>query len=242
MTNTGRRRHPDRSRALTVPRALTLLFALAGVPLAGAACTGGVAAQSADDTGQGARALTALGEAAFIGDVEAVDRQLGEGADVNAVSGEGMTPLMLSFRPLILPPTTSGPDPAAVEVAKARRERKLRIARLLLDHGADLAPVNRDGMTALHYLVLMYDEEPPVLETLQAFLAKGADPDVSNSDGTTPLMFAAFRNRVQLATYLLSAGADPKATAKDGRTALMIAHEQGHVALAELLERQLQQR
>ncbi len=243
MANTGQRRHPDRGRALDVLRSLTALFALIGVALAGAACTGSVAAQAVapgDDTGQEPQALTALGEAAFYGDIETVERLLGEGADVDAASATGMTPLMWSFQPLILPPTTSGPDPAAFQAFRARQMRKLRIAGLLLDRGADLALANRDGMTALHYLVLMYVEEPALLETLQAFMANGADPDVSNGDGTTPLMLAAQRDRLQVATYLLSAGADPKATAKDGRTALSIALERGHAEMAGLLERQLQ--
>ena len=84
-------------------------------------------------------------------------------------------------------------------------------------------------------------EEPALLETLQAFMAKGADPDVSNINGQTPLMFAAFRNRPQLVKYLLSAGADPKATAEDGGTALSIARKHGFTEVAELLERQLQE-
>jgi ankyrin repeat protein len=113
----------------------------------------------------------------------------------------------------------------------------LQIAGLLLDRGADLARVDDRGMTALHYLTLMYAEEPALLETLLAFMAKGADPNVVNSGGTTPLMFAAYRNRLQLATYLLSAGADPNAMAEDGHTALSIAREHGHAEVARLLER-----
>lgn len=244
MTNTGRRRHPDRSQVLTVLRSLTVLFALIGAAIAGAACTGGVAAQSLETaaapgngTGQEPQALTALEHAAFYGDVEAVERKLGEGANVNAVSDEGMTPLMWSFQPLILTPTKNGRDPAEF---LARQKRKLRIAGLLLDRGADLSLADRDGMTALHYLALMYGEEPPLLETLKAFMAKGADPNVSSINGTTPLMFAAFRNRPQLVTALLSAGADPKATAEDGDTALSIARKRGFAEVAGLLERQLQ--
>ena len=92
-------------------------------------------------------------------------------------------------------------------------------------------------MTALHYLALMDGEEQPLVETLQAFRGKGADPNAANKDGVTPLMFAAFRNRPQLTEQLLSAGADPKAVAKDGSTALSIARERGHTEVAEVLER-----
>ena len=225
MTNTGRRRHPDRSRILIV------LFALTGAAFASAACAGqlpetaaahddraGVAvAQAAapgDGTEQETHTFTPLGRAALDGDVETVERLLGEGTDVDAVSAWGTTPLMWSFQLLILPSKTSGPDPVARQAHLARQKRKLRIAGLLLDHGADFARADRDGMAALHYLALMDGEEPPLLETLQAFMAKGADPNVSDSHGMTPLIFAAFRNRPQLVTALLSAGADPKATRK----------------------------
>lgn len=247
MTNTGRRHPPDRTRSV--------IFALIGATFASAACAGqpaetappqaasDVVAQAVapgDGSNDEARALTPLGQAALYGDIETARRQLREGADVDATSGGGMTPLMLSFQPLILPSKVSGPDPEARRASLARKTRKLQIVRLLLDSGADLTLANSNGMTALHFLVLMYTEEPPLIETLQAFMAKGADPNVSNINGQTPLMFAAYRNRFELVKALLSAGADPKAAAKDGRTALSIARERGHAAVAELLERKLQ--
>ncbi len=240
MTNTGRRHRADRKRALA------LLFALIGVAAAGTACADQPAGMAATPTaviaaeaGMQAPAVTTIGEAAFYGDIDVVEQLLGEGADVNEVT-DGLTPLMWSFQPVIEPPTTSGPDPEALRAFTARQLRKLRIAELLLGSGVDVARADRNGMTALHYLVLMNADEDALLETLRAFMARGADPDVANDDGMTPLMFAAFRNRVQLATYLLSAGADPRATAKDDRTALSIARARGHAELAALLERELQ--
>ncbi len=227
------------------------LFAVIVLAFASAACDGRspetphnagmVAAQTAaagSDTAVEAPVSAPLVQAAHHGDVEAAERQLREGADVDAVSALGMTPLMWSFQPLVLPPRTSGDDPAETQAFLDRQKRKLQIAQMLLDRGADLALVDGHGMTALHYLVLMYGEEQPLVETLQAFMEKRSDPNVSNKDGLTPLMFAAFRNRPQLAEQLLSAGADPKAIADDGSTALSIAREHGHTEVAEVLERQ----
>jgi len=243
MANMGRRPHPERKR--------TVIFALAGAAFAGAACAGQpagtappqgagiVALQAAAPGGyrqQATADLTPLGRAALYGDVAAAERQLGEGADVDANSAAGLTPLMLCFRPLILPPSTSGEDPDAFRAYRARQVRKLWIARLLLDRGADPARATGHGMTALHYLALMRAEEPVLIKTLHAFMAKAADPNVANSDGMTPLMFAAQRNSLQLVRALISAGADPKAAAKDGRTALSIARERGHAAVAEAME------
>lgn len=217
--------------------------AWAGLPTAAAAYdagAGGVAAQADapdDPIGDESFVLTPLGRAALHGDVEAAERQLREGADVNAASTGGLTPLMLAFQPLIRPPTTSGPDPAAYQALLARQLRKLRIARMLLDRGADLARADRLGMSALHGLVLMDGEEQPLVETLHTVMAKGADPNVSTGDGVTPLMLAVVRNRLHLVEALLSAGAEPNATARDGHTALSIARERGYAAIAQLLAR-----
>lgn len=237
MTGTRARRwyHPDGNRALTA------VLAVMGVALATAACAGVAAAQAPapeDAATEEAQAFPAIGQAAHYGDIDAVERQLRAGADVDAVSATGMTPLMLTFQPHIGPPSKiNGPDPAAFRVSRARQARKLRIARMLLDRGANVARVSRHGMTALHYLVLAYGEERALFETLQVVMEKGADPNVANSNGLTPLMFAAWRNRLRLVKSLIAAGADPDATAKDGSTALSISREHGHEAVAALLER-----
>lgn len=81
---------------------------------------GGRAGQAAA-AGVQAPGLTAIGEAALYGDLEAVEPQLEKGGEVNAVSAEGQTPLMLSFQPLLLPPAKSGADPGATRSFKLRQ-------------------------------------------------------------------------------------------------------------------------
>lgn len=243
MTSMHRPHRPDRKLALK-------LFGVIGLAFAGAACDGqshetqqnavvgaAQAAAPGNDAEVEAPAISPLVLAAHHGDVEAAERELRQGADVNAVSALGMTPLMWSFQPLVLPPKASGEDPAETRAFFDRQKRKLQIARMLLERGADPAVADAHGMTALHYLALMDGEEQPLVETLRAFREKGADPNVSNTDGLTPLMFAAFRNRPRLTEQLLSAGADPKAVAKDGSTALSIARGRGHTEVAEVLGR-----
>ena len=53
------------------------------------------------------------------------------------------------------------------------------------------------------------------------------DPNLTNADGTTPLMWAAAVNSVGIVRLLLARGADPKAQAPDGTTALDIAVMRG---------------
>lgn len=52
-------------------------------------------------------------------------------------------------------------------------------------------------------------------------LAAGADPNETNADGWTPLMFAAMANDVAIAGVLLAAGADVNRRGRDGSTALL---------------------
>lgn len=204
--------------------------------------TASAPAVTSADRAKDAEPVRALGHAALYGDIEAVSRLLGQGADVNAIWGADMTPLMWAFQPLIRPSARSGPDPHAFQAFRARQARKLRIARMLIERGADVRLKDRHGMTALHQLVLMHGEDRALLETLQALVETGANADVPNNDDLTPLMFAADRNRLKFVKFLVSAGADPRAAAKDGRTALSIARERGHAQVAAFLERQLRER
>ena len=59
---------------------------------------------------------------------------------------------------------------------------------------------------------------------LKAALAAGADPDAADPNtGGTPLIFAAFMGRVEIVKMLLAAGADINATNSDGTNALTVA-------------------
>ena len=242
---TRRRRLPDPKRTTLSAIHAVLALVLAGTacaePSRGTAvspgvCAGTGSATAARDETPG---LTALGSAALYGDLEAVELQLGEGADVNAVSARGLSPLMLSFQPLILPPAKSGPDPDSTQAFRARQLRKLEIAKLLLDRAADPALSDCNGLTAVHHLLLMHADESDLIATLKILTQKGADPDAPTLDGVTGLMLATQRNLSEVVKYLLLLGVDPKATAKDGRTALSVARARGYDKIAELLEQKL---
>lgn len=61
-------------------------------------------------------------------------------------------------------------------------------------------------------------------DVLEALLKAGADPNLSNKNGTTPLMYAKTRafgsGRLKAMTLLIAYGADINATDKAGKTAL----------------------
>ncbi len=74
---------------------------------------------------------------------------------------------------------------------------------------------------------------------VKELLDDGKDPNVRQSDGITPLMIAADRNDLVIATLLLAKGADPNLRAAGGVNALAIAKARGvaGVPMAQLLQR-----
>jgi ankyrin repeat protein len=74
---------------------------------------------------------------------------------------------------------------------------------------------------------------------VKELLDDGKDPNARQSDGITPLMIAADRNDLVIATMLLAKGADPNLRAAGGVNALSIAKARGvaGVPMAQLLQR-----
>ena len=100
-----------------------------------------------------------IGKAAGNGDLEAIERHIKAGTDLNQRGPDQSTPLMTA--------TTFG----RVEVAKA-----------LIGAGADLNMKSKDGSTAL--VGASFFAHPEIVEAL---LEAGADPNIRNNDGSTAL-------------------------------------------------------
>jgi len=100
-----------------------------------------------------------IGKAAGNGDLEAIERHIKAGTDLNQRGPDQSTPLMTA--------TTFG----RVEVAKA-----------LIGAGADLNMKSKDGSTAL--VGASFFAHPEIVEAL---LEAGADPNIRNNDGVTAL-------------------------------------------------------
>ena len=106
--------------------------------------------------------------------------------------------------------TANGNNVLFISLSDPSREDRSPMLRLLLAHGADVNGVGVYATVALHFA-----NSPQEADVL---LKAGAAVDARDRDGDTPLMFAASRDRYDVARYLLESGADISATTIDGRT------------------------
>jgi uncharacterized protein len=125
--------------------------------------------------------FTPLGLAVFFGHRDAAEALLAAGADVNLASRESLkvTPLQ-----------------------SAAAGRRLEIARLLIDHGANVNAIQPDvGFTALHEVASNGD-----IEFAKLLLEHGANINAKMAEGKTPLAFALERKQAEMAAFLRSRG------------------------------------
>ncbi|KAF8374285.1 fem-1, partial [Pristionchus pacificus] len=73
------------------------------------------------------------------------------------------------------------------------------------------------------------------LEIVRYLVEKGADMELANRHGHTPLMIGAFRKKSQVVEYLLSKGASPLKSSYKGNTALHDAAESDCIVVCKLL-------
>jgi ankyrin repeat protein len=71
---------------------------------------------------------------------------------------------------------------------------------------------------------------------VKLFLERGADPNIKNKYGATPLHKAAFSSRVDVVRLLLVHGADQTVKDEDGRTPLDLARAEGRREVVSVIE------
>ena len=96
-----------------------------------------------------------------------VEFLLNKGANVNAVDGDGMTPLQTTC-----------------SASKYKEGDYLGIAKILLKYGADVNVKETSDSTVLH--ILSHGQHNST-DLLQLLLESGADPTLENIQGWTPL-------------------------------------------------------
>jgi uncharacterized protein len=150
----------------------------------------------------------ALVKAVTAGDLPAVRALIQSGADVNARSGDGSTPLLWAVH-----------------------DARLDIARALVAAKATVDMANDFGVTPL--LEASRSGDAAMVELL---LRAGADPSRAHPEGETPLLSAARSGSVPVVRLLLARGVDVNAAEKFQKTtALMWAAAEGHLDVVDLL-------
>jgi ankyrin repeat protein len=121
-------------------------------------------------------------------------------------------------------------NPTVMRLADALREGDRLALKKALNKDPNIANVRGQGGSTL----LMYAALYGTSDSLRTLLLHGADPNIRNDAGATPLMWAT--DDLEKTRLLLNGGADPNARSDDGRTPLLIAASRfGSGAVVKLL-------
>ncbi|XP_069825414.1 ankyrin repeat domain-containing protein 50-like isoform X2 [Dendropsophus ebraccatus] len=160
----------------------------------------------------GADGRTALRAAAWGGHEGPVKALIRAGAEIDRADEEGRTPLM-----------------AAAYMGHGA------VAELLLKSGADINQCDGDGRSALAVACLCVPTGQRHPQLVSVLLDHGADPELRDKEGLTPLLVAAYEGQEEVAELLLEAGANPDKAGKDQMTPLLAASSGGHAETVRVL-------
>jgi cytohesin len=172
---------------------------------------------------QPAPPAVAIHEAARENDVETVRAHVEAGTDVDFRDDQGNTALIAAA------PSADSSDAmrALLEAGAAvnaidsdGRTAAFRIwgidqLEVLVEFGADLNIQDVNGKTMLHDLAW---QPAGRTELIHAACAHGADPNVQDSKGRSPVFYAAMSNSAANAKALVDAGGDPELADNEGET------------------------
>jgi ankyrin repeat protein len=196
---------------------------------------------------------TPLHNASWKGHESVISLLLERGADVNVKDNDGKTPLHCACgyngRESIV--SWGGETPLHNASWKGHES----VISLLLEKGADVNVKDNDGKTPLHCACGYNGCESPILlvgetplhkaswkgheSVISLLLENGADVNINDKDGKTPLHYACGYNGCEsIVSLLLEKGADIEAKDKSGWTPLHEASMKGHESIVSLLLRE----
>jgi ankyrin repeat protein len=161
---------------------------------------------------------TALLLAVQRGDADLALSLIGQGADINAEAANQDTPWLLAGALGRTGMLAAMLETGKVDYTKRNRyggnalipacERgHVETVRLLLDRSKiDVDHVNNLGWTALLEAVILSDGGPRHIEIVKLLLGAGANPNIADRDGVTPLKHARDRRYDAIAALIRTAG------------------------------------
>jgi len=202
-----------------------------------------------------------LMKAASMGYTTEVARMINLGADINAETSEGGTPLVFAISGYqintvnLLLENNADPNKTTLKLesplliaVKSRDFQQpivttplmnhiidsigMAIVETLLRHGADINFQDRYGATPLNYASLY-----GLSGFADMLIYYGAEADLKSYDGTTPLMSAIWAGSDDIAYLLVQNGANLESRDTEGNTPFLIAAQNGDTLMFDLLMR-----
>jgi ankyrin repeat protein len=173
-------------------------------------------------------------------DLIAIEILLRRGADPDATTFDGVTPLMYASDngnvEAVMLFLEHGADPNAVPdngitaLISASRKGYYDVSRILLDWGASVNKTDENKYSALMYAVT-YDYS----DLVELYLSYEADITQRDWFGSDPLIIAAYHGSYESAKRLLNNEANVNTKDNYGFTPLIVASQQGHYHMVWLL-------
>ncbi|MHA2303633.1 MAG: ankyrin repeat domain-containing protein, partial [Candidatus Thorarchaeota archaeon] len=181
--------------------------------------------------------------AAYIGDLQKVEKFIDDGTDADAKDQQGQTALHYAAKGgeigMVEFLISKGTDVNAKDnrnftpLHEAVRGKHENIIALLIDSGANVNVKARWDYTPMYYAA--WSRKAEIVELL---VKKGADINAKDEWDWTPLHYIAQHDYYRdMAEFLITKGADVNAKDKWGVTPLEVAKEKGHTEIVELLKK-----
>lgn len=184
--------------------------------------------------------LSSVHQAALEGNIDGIKIALANGGDVEDISADGRTPLMLAaseghheaIRTLVA--TGANIDATSSKgwttLMNAVRNKDAPTVELLISTGADVNHLSPDRWTALAEAASQSETK-----IMRLLLDCDADTESRSSHDWTPLMHSAYKGDEVSIDLLLRAGADVNVTSQHDETALLLAAAGGHTTIVQTL-------